>query len=61
MGWLNSKGEKEGRWLEGRQSEKHEHKDGTKGRDVEAFRNTYHEGKQVHSEKATDWGKVHKD
>jgi hypothetical protein len=60
MGSLNNKGEKEGRWLEGRQSEEHVHKDGSKGRDVEAFHNTYREGKQVHSEKARDWGKVHK-
>jgi len=58
MGRLSGKG-KEGTWLEGKASKEHTHKDGSRGRDVEAFRNTYSGGEVVHSEKASDWGKDH--
>lgn len=59
MGWFNKDGNKEGTWLEGRESKEHQHKDGTKGTDVEVFRNTYKDGEVVSSEKAVDWGKLH--
>lgn len=58
MGWFSDKG-KEGTFLEGRASSEHRHKDGSWGRDIEAYRNTYKEGKEVSSEKAPDWGKDH--
>lgn len=58
MGWFRDKG-KEGIFLEGKSSREHTHRDGSHGRDVEAYRNTYNEGEQVHSEKADDWGKDH--
>lgn len=58
MGRMSDSG-KEGRWVEGRASEEHVHNDGTRGRDIEAFTNTYSKGKMVHSEKSDGWGKVH--
>lgn len=51
---------REGTWLEGKESRPHDHKDGSYGTDIEAYRNTYKKdvGK-VASEKAKDWGKEH--
>ncbi len=59
MGRIDDKG-KQGTWLEGEESKDHTHRDGTRGKDVEAYRNTYKDDKVVHREKATDWGKIHK-
>lgn len=50
---------KQGTWLEGEESRSHTHNDGTHGTDIEAFRNTYKDGKVVDREKASDWGKIH--
>lgn len=57
---FNADGNKEGTFLEGRESSVHTHNDGSRGTDVEAYRVTYNEGKAVRSEKATDYGKIHK-
>lgn len=51
---VDSDGNKQGTWLEGRESPEHTHNDGTRGTDVEAYRNTYSDGELVSSEKATD-------
>jgi len=59
MGWLNIFGRKEGEWLEGEESRSHQHRDGSRGKDIEAFRNTYDDGERVSREKADDWGKEH--
>jgi len=53
--------QKDGVYLEGRASHSHQHRDGSYGRDIEAYRNTYDHGKLVSSDKASDWGKVHTD
>lgn len=58
-GSIDSKG-KQGTWLEGEESKEHTHKSGTFGTDVEAYRNTYKDGKIVHREKDKDWEKDHK-
>lgn len=69
MGWLTdiaeavglSSGTKHGTFVEGKESNPHQHGDKTYGTDIEAYRNTYDDdGKLVHSEKAKDWGKIHK-
>jgi hypothetical protein len=60
VGWLSGNG-KEGKWLEGRESHSHQHRDGSYGRDIEAYRVDYRGGQEVHSEKASDWGKGHTD
>lgn len=57
-GHVNSQG-KQGTFLEGRESVSHVHSDGSRGRDIEVFRNTYQNNQVVHSEKAKDWGKTH--
>lgn len=59
MGWLSDK-EKEGEWIEGRESKSHRHEDGSWGRDIYAARVTYRGGEKVR-EKADykNWGKEH--
>jgi len=59
MGWFNSDGNKDGSWLEGERSHEHTHRDGTRGHDVEAYRNTYSDDHMVSRDKATDYGKIH--
>ncbi len=62
MGKLDDKGQKQGVFVEGRESEPHTHKDGTTGTDVQAHKVTYQDDKPVASEKLPDsqWGKIHK-
>ena len=61
MGRLDDKGRKQGKWLEGELSKEHKHKDGSRGKDGEAYIHTYKDDKVVRSEKAKKWkeGKIH--
>jgi len=45
--------------LEGRASNPHPHNDGTYGRDIDAWRVKYKDGKEGGKKKAKDWGKGH--
>jgi hypothetical protein len=44
--------------IEGRLSDEHTHKDGTRGRDIYAAKVAYRDGKKVHETDA-GWGHVH--
>jgi len=46
--------------VEGRLSDEHTHKDGTKGRDAYAAKVSYRDGKKV-DEKNANWGHAHYD
>ncbi|MDD4762195.1 MAG: hypothetical protein PHZ25_04210 [Candidatus Pacebacteria bacterium] len=58
-GHINNQG-KQGTFLEGEESKSHTHSDGSRGTDVEAYRNTYRNNDVVHRERASDWGKEHR-
>lgn len=56
--WLT--GQKDGAFIEGRESKEHVHKDGTKGKDTYAAKVTYKGGEKV-SEKNAGWDHVKSD
>jgi len=58
MGKVDSDG-KQGVFVEGRASEVHTHRDGSTGRDVEAYSVRYNAGKEVSSSKMSGYGKLH--
>jgi hypothetical protein len=59
LGKINSQGQKEGTFVEGRESPVHTHRSGETGTDITAHTNEYVEGEQVSSKPNPGYGKIH--